>query len=437
MSLIGKNIEEQIWNFLKSKGLNEYGVASLMGNLYAESGLNPKNLENRGNIKLGMIDEEYVAAVDAGTYSKDQFVNDKFGFGEAQWTWWKRKQNLYEYAQSKNKSIGDLELQLEFLYKELSESYNSVLTMLKTAQSIKDASNAVLLKFECPADQSIAVQNKRAEYGQNYYNKYATGGNKEGESIMGYKTCTKGNAVKLSANFKSTEFDCHGNGCCSQTLINETLIEYLQKIRDHFNKSITITSSYRCTKHNRSVGGATASRHVKGDAADIVVNGVAPAEVAKYAESIGIKGIGLYETDADGHFVHIDTRDSKYFWYGQAQSPRSTFGTSAPTQPKYSLEEFVKDVQKTLGARVDGIAGYDILQRTPTISAKVNRTHLVVKYVQKRLIALGYSEIGNADGVAGAKFTAAMERFQKDNGCHASGEATEWSKTWFKLLGMK
>ena len=46
MSLTGKNNEEKIWNFLTGKGLNSYGAAGLMGNLFAESGLNPHNLQN-------------------------------------------------------------------------------------------------------------------------------------------------------------------------------------------------------------------------------------------------------------------------------------------------------------------------------------------------------------------------------------------------------
>ena len=50
-------------------------------------------------------------------------------------------------------------------------------------------------------------------------------------------------------------------------------------------------------------------------AADIAVRGIAPAEVAKYAEFIGILGIGLYETDVDGYFVHVDTRTTKSFSY--------------------------------------------------------------------------------------------------------------------------
>ena len=132
---------------------------------------------------------------------------------------------------------------------------------------------------------------------------------------MAIKTYKKGTPIQLTTNFKSTEFDCHGNGCCTTTLIDEQLVQNLQKIRSHFNKPVSISSGYRCASHNKSVGGATNSRHSKGQAADISIKGIAPAEIAKYAESIGILGIGLYETDKDGYFVHIDTRTTKAFWY--------------------------------------------------------------------------------------------------------------------------
>ena len=85
---------------------------------------------------------------------------------------------------------------------------------------------------------------------------------------------------------------------------------------------------------------------MKGQAADIIVDGVAPKEVAKYAESLGIQGIGLYETNKDGHFVHIDTRTkNKYFWYGQSEAPRSTFGGSTPAkkeEPKVEANSKMK-----------------------------------------------------------------------------------------------
>lgn len=171
MALIGSTNEEMIWNYLKAKGLNDYGVAGLMGNLYAESGLNPKNLQNSYEKSLGYTDDTYTAAVDSGLYGG--FVNDAAGYGLAQWTYWSRKQALLAYCMNAGASIGDLGAQLNFLIKELSESYPGVLNTLKNASSVLEASNAVLLKFERPADQSASVQSKRASYGQSYYDRFS------------------------------------------------------------------------------------------------------------------------------------------------------------------------------------------------------------------------------------------------------------------------
>ena len=169
--LTGKTNEEKIWNYLVGKGLSAEGAAGLMGNLYAESGLNPQNLQNTYEKKLGYTDATYTAAVDSGKYQN--FVHDSAGYGLAQWTYWSRKEGLLAFAQAAGKSIGDLETQLGYLFKELSESYKTVLSTLKTASDVKTASNSVLLNFERPADQSVAVQSARAKVGQAYYDKYA------------------------------------------------------------------------------------------------------------------------------------------------------------------------------------------------------------------------------------------------------------------------
>ncbi len=171
MALIGNSNEEKIWNYLFTKINNPYGVAGLMGNLYAESGLRPDNLQNSYEKSLGLTDAQYTAAVDNGSYTN--FIKDKAGYGLAQWTYWSRKENMYNYIKKANASIGDLETQLNFLYKELNEGYKTVLADLKTAKSVLEASNSVLLKFERPADQSVKIQNKRASYSQIYYDKYA------------------------------------------------------------------------------------------------------------------------------------------------------------------------------------------------------------------------------------------------------------------------
>lgn len=104
--------------------------------------------------------------------------------------------------------------------------------------------------------------------------------------------------------------------------------------------------------------------------------------------------------------------------------------------PIYTLKDFVKEVQMALGVQVDGIAGPKTLSETLTISSTLNRKHLVVKPIQKRLNALGYTEVGKSDGIAGTKFTLAVKHFQKDHGCYIDGEITARAKTWKELLGM-
>ena len=173
MGLSGSTAEEKIWNFLKSKGLNSFAIAGLMGNLYAESGLNPKNLQNSYEKKLGYTDEAYTAAVDCGKYTN--FAKDAAGYGLAQWTYHTRKAALLAYAKSMGKSVGDLETQLGFLMKELTGNYAGVMSELKKASSVLAASNTILMKFERPADQSESVQKKRAGYGQTYFDKFAAG----------------------------------------------------------------------------------------------------------------------------------------------------------------------------------------------------------------------------------------------------------------------
>lgn len=164
--------EKTIWNTLQSAIGNAYGTAGLMGNLYAESALKPGNLQNTGNKALGMTDEQFVAAVDNGEYSADKFIHDGYGMGLAQWTYYTRKQALLNFVKAAGKSIGDLETQLAFLLQEI-KGYTSVWNTLTAATSVREASDAVLMKYERPANQSESVQERRAGYGQQYYDKYA------------------------------------------------------------------------------------------------------------------------------------------------------------------------------------------------------------------------------------------------------------------------
>lgn len=404
MALTGSTNAEKAWNFLKEKGFNDYACAGVVGNLDCESALNPCNLQNTYEKTLGYTDRSYVAAVDSGNYTKDRFAEDGAGFGIAQWTYHSRKRKLYEFIQSRGASIGDYESQLEFFYNELTGSFPYVYQVLQTVSTVREASDIMLLKYECPYDMSAKVQESRAAIAQKYYTRFSKNTGLGGVSNMGYYNVAKKSGTKLSEHFTSDEFDCHGSGCCKSTLINEKLVQYVEQIRTHFGKPITITSGYRCTTHNRNVGGATGSRHSKGDAADIVVSEIAPRTVAQYAESIGILGIGLYETSADGHFVHIDTRDYKSFWYGQACAARSTFGAYSNTSSTGSS------------------SGSASTSDNYILSSGSRGTK--VKELQENLMTLGY-DLGKygADGSFGGVTCAAVKKFQSDHGLTSDGVA--------------
>ena len=168
-----KSSENGMWDYLLTQIGNEYGVAGLMGNLYAESGLKSNNLQNSYNKKLNITDEEYTLLVDGNNYPN--FVTDKAGYGLAQWTFHSRKKNLLDFAKQKGCSIGDEAMQLEFLIHELKTGYKSVFDILVSARSVEEAAVIVLTGYEKPANQSDAVKKKRTAYGQTIYDQYAKG----------------------------------------------------------------------------------------------------------------------------------------------------------------------------------------------------------------------------------------------------------------------
>ena len=173
--------KEYIWRWLWERIGNDYGVAGLMGNIQAESGLRADNLQNSYEKSLGMTDEEYVKAVDDLQYSKDDFIADHAGFGLCQWTYWSRKRALYEFAEETGRSIGDLTMQLEFLWSELGPGYKHVLLTLLNAKSVREASDAVMLEYERPADQSEENRRRRAALGERLYDEFA--GQRSGETM--------------------------------------------------------------------------------------------------------------------------------------------------------------------------------------------------------------------------------------------------------------
>ena len=116
---------------------------------------------------------------------------------------------------------------------------------------------------------------------------------------------------QISPNFKAAEFACNHCGALPPGGIPPELLQYLEKIRAHFGKPVNVNSGYRCPTHNANVGGAKASQHLKGTAADIWIGGTDPQLVYDYADALigDAGGVGDYDT-----FTHIDVRGYRARW---------------------------------------------------------------------------------------------------------------------------
>ena len=121
----------------------------------------------------------------------------------------------------------------------------------------------------------------------------------------------KDGGKKLSTNFAVKEFACKDGS--DAVLVAPRLVMVLQSLRSHFCAAVTINSGYRTPQYNARVGGVTDSQHCYGTAADIVVRGKTPAQVAAYARQLmpDWGGVGVYDS-----FCHIDVREAKADWKG-------------------------------------------------------------------------------------------------------------------------
>ena len=162
---------QSIYKQLISAGLSKAGACGLMGNMQAESAMRANNAQD-GMTKLS--DAEYTAGVDNGTYTN--FVRDAVGYGLCQWTYWTRKQGLYNYAKSKGVSIGNEAMQAEYAVQEIKSGYPSLWKFLCTTSDVSEAASRVCIEYERPAVNNIGV---RASAGLKFFAEMSDGAKPE------------------------------------------------------------------------------------------------------------------------------------------------------------------------------------------------------------------------------------------------------------------
>ena len=140
--------DRTIYEYLRQGGLSAAGACAVMGNMQCESAMRSDNVQDG----MGYSDADYVRDVNNGTISKYSFCHDARGFGLCQWTFYTRKQELWEMTVGKGISIADEKAQCQLCINELKRDYNGLYQYLCSDNcAIDAATRRVCSEYERPA----------------------------------------------------------------------------------------------------------------------------------------------------------------------------------------------------------------------------------------------------------------------------------------------
>ena len=155
---------------------------------------------------------------------------------------------------------------------------------------------------------------------------------------------------------------------------------------------------------------------------------------SQFLESAGAKEITDFSTskygdiiffkDSSGGICHVEIVVTGVAGEGSLTTPAST---------SYTQKDFINDVCKILGVKTAKKA----LNKTVTLSRKINSTHALVLPVQKYLKALGYyTKVCDRDFGAGTE--QAVNAYQKGILKYSAvdGEITAKKNMWKSMLGL-
>ena len=157
---------QTIFEALVGAGMTVEGACGMLGNMTAESGMNPLNVEDRS----GINDVDYVFRVDNDpTYDFATDYGKAYGFGLCQWTHYSRKSALLAFAKSRGVSVGDGDMQTQFCIKELKEGYPDLWAMLCSSHDLLQCTQRICTEFERPADNNVDVRYNFAKQAFDYF----------------------------------------------------------------------------------------------------------------------------------------------------------------------------------------------------------------------------------------------------------------------------
>lgn len=144
--------ELEIFRKCISLGMTQAGAAGCTANILAESAGRPDNVEDRS----GIPDARYTQEVDNGTYTN--FVYDRYGYGLCQWTLPSRKRELLDYAKGHGVSIGNADMQFQFMIREMRSTCTYVWNILTHTKDPYEAGYVMCKFYEIPANTEASAQ---------------------------------------------------------------------------------------------------------------------------------------------------------------------------------------------------------------------------------------------------------------------------------------
>ncbi len=422
-------------------GMTPEGACALMGNQYAESA---GFVANRVEFLLirrykedgkTYTDKSYTAAVDDGSISRKEFLNPRgkrYGFGLCQWTSPNRKAALYDLARQRGISIADENLQIDYTLQELNTAYKSVMHVLKTAQTVKYASDYVLIHFESPADCGAAVKNTRADYAQQYYDYFK---NQEDENM--------GVTAKEILDIARSYIGCKESDGSHKKIIDlynshkplarGYVVRYSDAWCDTFVSSVAIKAGAvgiigtecGCEEHIRifkNKGIWIEDGRITPQLGDIIMynweDNTQPND--GYSDHIGFveKVSGGIITVIEGNYKNAVGRRTISVGHGNIRGyARPKYASESPVQSNSDLIGSCKVEMKTF------------------LKGAVDPQIKVVQMILKKLKYKGKDgQKLEIDGSLGENTAYAIERFQRDQGLEGINYGTVAKKTWKLLL---
>lgn len=96
--------------------------------------------------------------------------------------------------------------------------------------------------------------------------------------------------------------------------LNGRLKSMLHTVQKHFGKPVLVVSGCRSRAHNRRIGGASKSWHLRCMAADITIKGVSKGRLLRYVARLpGRGGVGSY---CRSSAVHVDVGPRRNWYWG-------------------------------------------------------------------------------------------------------------------------